>query len=202
MSTVVISSDRVARDMFKNHDVALAGRKTYEAMKGEYGTDGSLILEQYRLKWRTMLRLCTTEFFAKSRLNPMEEPSLFSKDLLDLKSDKGREFFHHTCKALGLVAKPNAAVLFPILRRFDPQAIRRRTQYHLKRAFEVTGGFVHERMQARAGGCGEEIRRRNYMDVLLEHGGDGVEQPLSFSQASINVTVLVSHLVLFFLPQR
>ncbi|KAF7137558.1 hypothetical protein RHSIM_Rhsim07G0188000 [Rhododendron simsii] len=72
MSTVVISSDKVAWDMFKNHDVVLAGRKTNEAMKGEYGTDGSLILEQYGPKWRTMRRLCTTEFFAKSRLNAME----------------------------------------------------------------------------------------------------------------------------------
>lgn len=35
MSTVVISSNNVAREMFKNHDVVLAGRKIYEAMKGK-----------------------------------------------------------------------------------------------------------------------------------------------------------------------
>ncbi|KAF7137282.1 hypothetical protein RHSIM_Rhsim07G0188100 [Rhododendron simsii] len=35
--------------------------------------------------------------------------------------------------------------------------------------------------------------RRDYMDALLEHGGEVVEQPLSFSSASINVTVLVSY---------
>lgn len=34
MGTVLISSDKVARDMFKNHDVVLARRKTYEAIKG------------------------------------------------------------------------------------------------------------------------------------------------------------------------
>ncbi|KAH7846238.1 hypothetical protein Vadar_011639 [Vaccinium darrowii] len=47
MNAVVISSHEVAQDMFKNHDVVLAGRKTYEAMKGEYGTEGSLIPAQY-----------------------------------------------------------------------------------------------------------------------------------------------------------
>lgn len=36
MSTVVISSSILAREMFKNHDVVLAGRKIYEAMKGIY----------------------------------------------------------------------------------------------------------------------------------------------------------------------
>lgn len=72
MLTVVISSEKVARDMFRNHDVVLAGRKVYESMTGSYGTDGSLIMAQYGPSWRTMRRLCTTEFFVTSRLDAMQ----------------------------------------------------------------------------------------------------------------------------------
>lgn len=71
MSTVVISSDEVAREMFKNHDVVLAGRKIYEAMKGDYGNEGSLITAQYGPHWRMLRRLCTTEFFVARRLEAM-----------------------------------------------------------------------------------------------------------------------------------
>jgi hypothetical protein len=71
MSTVVISSKEVARDMFKNHDVVLAGRKIYEAMKGDYGNEGSLITAQYGSHWRMLRRLSTTEFFLSSRLEAM-----------------------------------------------------------------------------------------------------------------------------------
>ncbi|KAK7343225.1 hypothetical protein VNO77_11809 [Canavalia gladiata] len=69
MCTVVISSSEVAREMFKNKDVVLAGRKIYEAMKGEYGTEGSLITSQYDTHWRMLKRLCTTQFFVTSRLD-------------------------------------------------------------------------------------------------------------------------------------
>lgn len=72
MSTVVISSDEVAREMFKNHDVVLAGRKIYEAMKGDYSNEGSMITAQYGPHWRMLRRLSTTEFFVTSRLDAME----------------------------------------------------------------------------------------------------------------------------------
>ncbi|KAL3536170.1 hypothetical protein ACH5RR_004631 [Cinchona calisaya] len=69
MCTVVVSSKEVAGEMFKNHDVVLAGRKIYEAMKGEIGNEGSIITSQYGPQWRMLRRLCTTEFFLTSRLN-------------------------------------------------------------------------------------------------------------------------------------
>ncbi|QCE05683.1 cytochrome P450 76A1-like [Vigna unguiculata] len=71
MCTVVISSSEVAREMFKNHDVALAGRKIYEAMRGEHGSEGSLVTSQYDSHWRMLRRLCTSEFFVTSRLDAM-----------------------------------------------------------------------------------------------------------------------------------
>ncbi|XP_035846371.1 iridoid oxidase isoform X1 [Helianthus annuus] len=70
MCTVVISSSEAAREMFKNHDVVLAGRKVYECMKGDFGDElGSMITAQYGAKWRLLRRLSTTEFFLNSRLD-------------------------------------------------------------------------------------------------------------------------------------
>ncbi|KAI3746309.1 hypothetical protein L6452_08737 [Arctium lappa] len=70
MCTVVISSNEAACEMFKNHDVVLAGRKIYECMKGDFGDElGSMITAQYGPKWRMLRRLCNTEFFLNSRLD-------------------------------------------------------------------------------------------------------------------------------------
>ncbi|XP_031252260.1 iridoid oxidase-like [Pistacia vera] len=223
MCTVVVSSNEVARDMFKNHDVVLAGRKIYEAMKGEYGTEGSIITSQYGPHWRMLRRLCTTEFFVSSRLDAMrgvrsrcidrmvqyvEDASscgtnaidvgrfvflmafnlignlIFSKDLLDPKSERGANFFYHAGKVMEFAGKPNVADFLPILRWLDPQGIRRKTQFHVDRAFEIAGGFIQERTESN-----KELNKKDFLDVLLEFRGDGLEEPSKFSSRTINVIV-------------
>ncbi|CAM8980393.1 unnamed protein product [Rhodiola kirilowii] len=230
MNTVVVSSSEVAREMFKNHDVTLAGRKIYEAMKGEYGTEGSLITSQYGPHWRMLRRLATTEFFVTCRLDAMrgvrsgciermvhfiEDASMngskpvdvgrffflmnfnlignlmFSKDLLDPRADKGKRFFYHAGKVMEFAGKPNVADFLPFLRWLDPQKIRRNTQYHVDRAFDIAGGFIKERMAAVDQGRRQE-RNKDFLDVLLGfEAGNGVEEPAAarFSSRTINVIV-------------
>ena len=120
---------------------------------------------------------------------------MFSKDLLDPKSERGANFFYHAGKVMELAGKPNVADFLPILRWFDPQGIRRKTQFHVERAFEIAGGFIRERMEGMEDGCGKE-KRSDYLDVLLDYRGDGVEGPLRFSSRTINVIVFVSRLFL------
>ncbi|KAJ9181465.1 hypothetical protein P3X46_009593 [Hevea brasiliensis] len=229
MCTVVISSDEVARQMFKNHDVVLAGRKIYEAMKGDYGNEGSIITAQYGAHWRMLRRICTTEFFVTSRLDAMrgvrsrcidrmvqfiEEAGggnctkaidvgrffflmsfnlignlMFSKDLLDPQSERGAKFFYHAGKVMELAGKPNMADFLPFLRWLDPQGIRRSTQFHVERAFEIAGGFIRERMKSMDNGGSDEEKRKDFLDVLLEFRGDGPEEPSTFSSRTINVIV-------------
>ncbi|OMO79359.1 Cytochrome P450 [Corchorus capsularis] len=228
MSTVVIQSNEVAREMFKNHDMVLAGRKIYESMKGDYGHEGSLITSQYGPRWRMLKRLCTTEFFVTSRLDAMrgvrgrcidrmvqfiEDASangtksidlgrffslmdfnlignlMLSKDLFDPQSEKGANFFHHAGKVMELVGKPNIADFIPMFRWLDPQGIRRKTQFHVERAFEAAGEFIRERMESmEKGDC--EGRRKDFLDVLLEFRGDGVKETRTFSSKTINAIVL------------
>ncbi|OWM69651.1 cytochrome P450 76A1-like [Punica granatum] len=238
MGTVVISSDEVAREMFKNHDAVLAGRKIYEAMKGNHGHEGSIITSQYGPHWQMLRRLCTTEFFVTSRLDAMrcvrgrcidqmvqfvEDAGasgtagidvgrffflmafnlignlMFSKDLLDPKSERGAKFFYHAGKVMELAGKPNMADFLPALRWLDPQRIRSWTQFHVNRAFDIAGEFIRERMEtvrtsSAAGSNGstveeEEKRNKDFLDVLLEFRGNGVNEPATFSSRTINVIV-------------
>ncbi|KAL3646836.1 hypothetical protein CASFOL_009380 [Castilleja foliolosa] len=115
---------------------------------------------------------------------------IFSKDLLDPKSERGAEFFYHAGKVTEMAGKPNVADFLPFLKWVDPQGIRRRTQFHVKRAFDVAGEFLKERMREMGNGPGYAEKRKDYLDVLLEYKGDGcVEGPNAFSSTIINVIV-------------
>ncbi|ESQ45196.1 hypothetical protein EUTSA_v10010318mg [Eutrema salsugineum] len=210
MLTVVISSSQVAREIFKKHDAALAGRKIYEAMKGGKSSEGSLITAQYGAYWRMLRRLCTTQFFVTRRLDAMSDVRskcvdqmlrfveeggqngnlMFSRDLLDPDSKRGSEFFYHTGKVMEFAGKPNVADFFPLLRFIDPQGIRRKTQFHVESAFKIAGEFIKERTEVREREMSDE-RTKDYLDVLLEfRGGDGDdEEPSRFSARDINVIV-------------
>ncbi|KAI7728289.1 hypothetical protein M8C21_008471 [Ambrosia artemisiifolia] len=225
MCTVVISSSEAAREMFKNHDVVLAGRKVYECMKGDFGDElGSMITAQYGTNWRLLRRLSTTEFFLNSRLDAtssirtrcidqlvhsIEDACgtsidvgrffflmafnlignlMFSKDLLDPKSKKGAEFFYHTGKVMEYAGKPNVADFMPFLKGLDPQGIRKNMQNHIRQAFNIAGGFVKERMET---SVADKKSTKDYLDVLLEYRGDGVEGPSVFSSTSINIIVFL-----------
>ncbi|KAJ8537707.1 hypothetical protein K7X08_014247 [Anisodus acutangulus] len=76
------------------------------------------------------------------------------------------------------------ANFFPMLRWPDPQGIRRKTHFHVKRAFDIAGGFLRERMEDMENG---EERKKDCLDVLLQYRGDGVEGPSRFSSRTINV---------------
>ncbi|KAJ6728406.1 CYTOCHROME P450 FAMILY 1 [Salix koriyanagi] len=119
---------------------------------------------------------------------------MFSKDLLDPKSEKGAEFFQHAGKIMELAGKPNIADFLPILRWLDPQGIRRKTQFHVAKAFEIAGGFIKERTESMQNEISTDDERKDFLDVLLEFRGDGVEEPTRFSSTTINAIVLVSPL--------
>lgn len=114
---------------------------------------------------------------------------MISKDLVDPKSERGAKFFYHAGKVMEFAGKPNMADYFPILRWLDPQGIRRKTQFHVKKAFDIAGGFLRERMdEMENGGEGN----KDYLDVLLQYRGDGMEGPSKFSSRTINVILFVS----------
>jgi hypothetical protein len=87
--------------------------------------------------------------------------------------------------------KPNVADFFPILKRFDPQSIRRNTQFHVERAFDIAGWFIKQRMENDIVGGGNG-NNKDFLDVLLQFHGDSVSGPYNFTSRTINVVVFVS----------
>ncbi|KAF5196289.1 Cytochrome p450, partial [Thalictrum thalictroides] len=70
--TMVVSSAEAAMDMFKNHDLAFADRKSNEAMRVHNYYQGSMAIAPYGPYWRMLRRISTTELFTNSRINGTE----------------------------------------------------------------------------------------------------------------------------------
>ncbi|XP_051149418.1 geraniol 8-hydroxylase-like [Andrographis paniculata] len=221
LTTAVISSGAAADAVFRQNDVALAGRMIYESMKGDVAGDGSLISAQYGPRWRMLRRLCTSEFFSAAAIDatrgaraacvekmtrrihdgasqPLELGELFfsmafdligilffSRDMLDPNSGAGAEFFSVTKKFMEFAGRPNVADFFPILRRLDPQGVRKTTQLYVKRGFDIVGKFLERRSAAaRESNVRNYRRRKDYVDVLLKYKEDGL-----LSATAVNVIV-------------
>lgn len=243
MRTVVISSAGAAREMFKVHDMALAGRTLYEAMElrlteVHQGTvisarEGSMITAQYGPSWRLLRRLAAHEFFSNKRLNAMKGAAreclsstvrfmreesedgskavdvgkfvyltnfnvlgklIFSRNLVDPKCEEGNEFFHLANKIIALVGQPNIADFIPILKRFDPQGIKRKSQCYLEQIFEIMTGFSEQRIQAQVNRGEEgkgEVQNDCYLDALLNFRGQRADEPSKFPSVVVNAIVLV-----------
>jgi hypothetical protein len=75
--------------------------------------------------------------------------TVLSLDLTDLSSDIAREFKEHISCIMDEAGKPNLVDYFPLLRRIDPQGIRRRTAIHFGKVFDLFDRLIIERLQLR-----------------------------------------------------
>ncbi|CAN1134992.1 Cytochrome P450 76A2 [Linum perenne] len=116
---------------------------------------------------------------------------MLSRDLLDPKSERGAQFFYHAGKVMEFAGKPNVADFFPLLRWLDPQRIRKKTQFHVEKAFEIAGEFIEERLAEINTSVlnRNHERKRDFLDVLLDFRGVGIDEPSKFSSRMINVIV-------------
>ncbi|KAM0990811.1 hypothetical protein ACFX15_008902 [Malus domestica] len=68
-NTMVIQSAKAAANLFKNHDISLAGRPTTEASQVYDYHKGSLALAPYGSHWRVLRRLVTVDMLVNKRIN-------------------------------------------------------------------------------------------------------------------------------------
>lgn len=78
---------------------------------------------------------------------------------------------------------------FPWLRWLDPQGLKRKLKKDLGKAIQIASKFVKERMEAR--GVGRE-KTRDFLDVLLEFEGNGIDESDKISEHYLNIFILVS----------
>ncbi|XP_058108838.1 cytochrome P450 76A2-like [Magnolia sinica] len=112
---------------------------------------------------------------------------MLSRDLLDPQSKEGAEFFRLNSTMAGLSGKPNVADFFPSLRWLDPQGIRKKMDECVGRALEIASGFVEDHIQNQS--LGEEIGKKDFLDVLLEFRGE-VKERVEISDRDLKVLIL------------
>ncbi|KAF5185468.1 Cytochrome p450 [Thalictrum thalictroides] len=115
---------------------------------------------------------------------------LLSRDLIDPQSDEGSEFFNAMDTWMQGVGQPNVADFFPILRWFDPQGIRKKIEQNMGSAMDIVSKFLKERIEDQA--SGEQKKKRDFLDILLEYEGEGDDDPVKISDKGIVILILVS----------
>lgn len=86
-------------------------------------------------------------------------------DLADPSSETAREFKETVWSVMEDAGKPNLSDYFPLLRKLDPQGIRRRLTYHFRKMILIFDRMIHHRLESRKGD--NYITTNDMLDTLL-----------------------------------
>ncbi|WOG96461.1 hypothetical protein DCAR_0415796 [Daucus carota subsp. sativus] len=231
VDTMVIQSAKAAAELFKNHDAAFSDRQVPDALTACKYNQGSLAMGTYGPYWRTIRKLCSTEFLVTKRINDSTEIRekcveklvcwieqniassqvegrsgqvelaqllflmsfnlvgnlMLSKDLLDLSSNQGREFFNAMNQVMKWAGTPNLADFLPFLKPFDPFKVRKNMAKDMGVAMNIISSFLKDRGHE---SLSTEKVKKDFLDVLLEYQGDGKEGPDKISERNILIIIL------------
>ncbi|PHT71033.1 hypothetical protein T459_26137 [Capsicum annuum] len=112
-----------------------------------------------------------------------------SKDLADPDSKEASEFFNAMMGIMEWSGTANVSDIFPFLRRFDLQKLRKKMVRDMGKAMEIASIFLKEREGERKKG---EEERKDLLDVLIEVEGIGKDEPAKLSEHQIKVLIVVS----------
>ncbi|XP_059444154.1 geraniol 8-hydroxylase-like [Corylus avellana] len=84
----------------------------------------------------------------KTTLNLLSN-AIFSVDLADPNSDMAREFKEIVWNIMEEAGKPNIADYFPVLKKIDPQGIRRRMTVHFGKTINLFDRMITQRLKLR-----------------------------------------------------
>lgn len=97
--------------------------------------------------------------------------TIFSKDLTDPYEDSGKEFKELVGNMMVEAGKPNLVDFFPVLKKIDPQGIRRRLSHHFGKAFEIFEELIEERLK-----MGSLMKQDDVLDVCLKINHDNPDE--------------------------
>lgn len=83
--------------------------------------------------------------------------------------------------------KPNLSDHFPVLKRIDPQGIRRRIGKHSDKLLQLIGGLIDERLEQRRKSPNDS--RTDFLEVMLN---TSEEDPHAFDRNHIEYLCLVT----------
>ncbi|KAJ9564060.1 hypothetical protein OSB04_000026 [Centaurea solstitialis] len=88
--------------------------------------------------------------------------TIFSKDLTDPYEDSGKEFKEIVGNVMVEAGKPNLVDFFPVLKKIDPQGIRRRMSHYFSKLFDVFEELIKERLVMK------KLKQDDVLDVCLK----------------------------------
>ncbi|KAM7526139.1 hypothetical protein LguiA_016041 [Lonicera macranthoides] len=112
---------------------------------------------------------------------------MLSRDLVDPDSKVGSEFLEGMMGLMEWTGHPNVSDLFPWLRWFDVQGLRKRMDRDMGKALGIAAGFVKERVKERCNG-GE--KRTDFLEVLLDFEGTRKDEPHKLAERDVNILIL------------
>ncbi|KAL8132288.1 hypothetical protein AgCh_007964 [Apium graveolens] len=113
---------------------------------------------------------------------------ILSRDLFDLKSKEGQEFFNAMNNVMVWAGKPNVADFWPFLKWLDPQRIKKNMVKDMGIAVNLAASFVKER--SRQNISDSKNANKDFLDMLLEFKGDGKEWHDKISDHNISIIIL------------
>ncbi|XP_004249463.2 cytochrome P450 76A2 [Solanum lycopersicum] len=108
---------------------------------------------------------------------------ILSKDLADPESEEASEFFHAMKGIMEWSGIANVSDIFPFLRKFDLQSLRKKMTRDMGKAMEIMSMLLKERKK------GME-KMKDFLDVLLEFEGTGKDEPAKLSEHEIKVLIV------------
>ncbi|KAB2620362.1 geraniol 8-hydroxylase-like [Pyrus ussuriensis x Pyrus communis] len=172
ITTVVVSSSTMAKEVLRTHDQFLCNRTVPDAVQ----------------KWRNLRKICNNQLFAtkvldanqanrhlkaveigraafKTTLNLLSR-TVFSVDLADPSSEMGREFKEIVWGLMEESGKPNLGDYFPVLRKLDLQGIRRRIIKHFLKIDLLFDRMITQRLELRK--SNDYVTSYDMLDSLLD----------------------------------
>lgn len=109
--------------------------------------------------------------------------TILSKDLTDPNEDSGKEFKEVFGNIMVEVGKPNLVDFFPILKKIDPQGIRRRLTRHIGKVLHIFEEIIKERLAMKS------LKEDDVLDMCLKISQ---ENPKEINSAHIKSLLFVS----------
>ncbi|XP_010040683.1 geraniol 8-hydroxylase [Eucalyptus grandis] len=186
VTTVVISSPTIAKEILRSHDATFANRTTPDAITvhdhHQLGVPwipvsplfrnlrkiyNSHLLSSKKLDSNQHLRskkvqelvayvgkcahngdvVNIGEAAFMTTLNSLSN-TVFSLDMTDPSTSAG-ELKEVMWQIVASVGKPNIADYFPVLKKIDPQGLKRRTELSFSKMFDIFDGLIKQRLQLR-----------------------------------------------------
>ncbi|KAM0055352.1 putative geraniol 8-hydroxylase [Helianthus debilis subsp. tardiflorus] len=178
-TTVVISSSTAAIEVLKKQDLAFTNRYVPDAVTAYNHNQHSLSFLHVCTEWSTLRRIVTSNIFSNNSL----EAKQHSKDLTDPYEDSGKEFKEVITNIMEESGRTNLLDVFLVLKKIDPQGLKRRMVRHFTKVLGIFDQLIEERLRM------GKFEQGDVLDVCLKMMHDN---PKEFNHTNIKSLFLVS----------